>query len=94
MNYPDDYTLIARGKQATLLKERREQIQRVQDVCKFVQGQVAIMVQGVQKRPPEDVTEQVQQSNKALENAFKAQVRIIELTTEIDALEEEAWGKR
>ena len=92
--FPDDQTLIARGKQATLLKERREQIERVQNVCKFVQGQVALMLHGVQKRPPQDVTEQVQGSNKALENAFKAQVRIIELSTEIDSLEEEAWGKK
>jgi len=92
--FPDDQTLIARGKQTTLLKERREQIERVQNVCKFVQGQVALMLQGVQKRPPEDVTQQVQESNKALENAFKAQVKIIELSAEIDSLEAEAWGKK
>ncbi len=92
--FPDDATLIARGKQTTLIKERREQIERVQTVCKYMQGQVALILQGVQKKPPEDVTEQIQIMNKSLENAFKAQVKIIELSTGIDQLETEAWGTK
>ena len=94
MIYPEDLICIARGQHATALKERREQIKRVREICEFMQGQVAIVIQGVQKSPPEEITGQIQQMNKCLENIFKAQVKIIELSGELDRLEEPAWGKK
>lgn len=91
MNYPDESTLVARGKQATALKERREQIQRVQEICRTVQGNATLILTDCQKRPPEDMVT-IERTIKALENASKAQFRIIELSREIDSLEQEAWG--
>lgn len=93
MEYPDDPTLIARGKQATLLKERREQVQRVQDICRTVQGNATLILNDCQKRPPED-ERAIVESLKALENASKARTRIIELSNGIADLEEPAWGKK
>lgn len=91
--FPDEQTLIARGKQSTLLKERREQIQRVQDICRKVQGNATLILNEAQKKPPETLA-QVEESLRALENAKKAIDRLITLSNGIAELEDEAWGQK
>lgn len=90
--FPEDSICIARGKQATLLKERREQIQRVQDICRTVQGNATLILSDCQKRPPEE-SKHLMETMKALENCVIARERIITLSLGIAELEEEAWGK-
>ncbi len=90
--FPDDATLIARGKQTTLLKERREQIERVQEICRTVQGNATLILSDAQKKPPEDA-KALEEAIRALENARNARERIITLSLGIAELEEEAWPK-
>lgn len=91
MNYPDDATLIARGKQATLKKERWEQITRVQNACRTLQGNAALILTDSQRKPPED-RELISETFRVLENIDKAHKRIGELDKDIDALNGPAWG--
>lgn len=93
MNYPDAPILEVRGMLYTCKKDRWEQIERVREVCRFVQGRATLILAEVQKKPAEDYTP-IKESIKALENALKAMDRIIELNLEISTLEEPAWGKK
>lgn len=91
MNYPDDATLIARGKQATLKKERWEQITRVQNACRTLQGNATLILTDAQRKPPED-RELISETMRVLDNIDKAHSRIVELDADISALDGDAWG--
>lgn len=90
--FPDDATLIARGKFSTLMKERKEQIKRVQDICRTLQGNAALLLSDCQKKPPEDLAT-LEATLKAMENLKAAREKIITLSHGLIELEPEAWPK-
>lgn len=92
MNYPDDATLIARGKLSTLNKERREQIERVQTIAKTIMHKANPLLADCQQKPPVDA-EPIANLENCLKNAYKARERLIELCAEIAVLEPQAWPK-
>lgn len=88
--FPDDATLIARGKYSTLVKERKEQIQRVQDICRTIQGNATLILSDSQKRPPEDARA-LEETIRCMENLKAAREKIITLSLGLIELEPAAW---
>lgn len=88
--FPDDTVLIARGKYSTLNKERHEQIKRVQDVCRTIQGTVPLILTDSQEKPPVDGSH-LEKLGKCFENLMSARERLITLSLGLNELEEEAW---
>lgn len=88
--YPDDSTLIARGKYSTLSKERKEQIKRVQGVCTTMMTAAHNILQDCQAKPPVNMAA-YESMAKCLENAISARDRIAALCTEMAELEPMAW---
>lgn len=90
MNYPDDATLIERGKYATLSKERYAQIERVQMIGKTIMHLAGPLLKDCQERPPVDggpLTE----LEKCIKNARSARDRLIEICTEQNQIKPGAW---
>ena len=50
--YPDDLTLIARGKYSTLGKERRKQLERCQDACREIVTAAQAVLRDSEGMPP------------------------------------------
>jgi len=90
--FPDEPTLIARGKFSTLMKERKEQIKRVQDICRTMQGNVALLLKDCEKKPPEDLAT-LEMTMKCMDNLKAARERIITLSLGLIELEPDAWPK-
>jgi hypothetical protein len=90
--FPEDPILIARGKYSTLNKERHEQIKRVQDTCRTIQGAVTLILTDAQEKPPADGSH-LELVGKCFENLKSARERLITLSLGLNELEEEAWGK-
>lgn len=88
--YPDDATLIARGKYSTLSKERKEQIKRVQAICTTMMTAAAHINQDCQARPPVNMAA-YESMVKCLENAISSRDRIAALCKEMAELEPLAW---
>lgn len=90
--FPSDEVLLARGKYSTLGRERNEQIKRVQDICRTIQGNATLILTDAQKRPPEDV-KALEETIRCMENLKAARERIITLSLGLIELEPEAWPK-
>lgn len=90
--FPEEQTLIARGKHATLSKVRYEQIKRAQDICKTIQHEVNPVLQDCQEKPPANISH-LQNIVKCLENLKDARERIITASLGMIELEDEAWPK-
>lgn len=90
--FPADDVLIARGKYSTLHKERKEQIERVQNICATLittaHGVLMECQAKVQDRPQNIVT-----LATCVENMTAARDRIITLNADMAALEPQAWPK-
>lgn len=92
MNFPDDATLLARGKYATLSKERRAQVERVQNISKTIMHLANPLLKDCEERPPVDADSLVRLED-CIKNARSARERLIELCTRMNELEPEAWPK-
>ena len=92
MQFPDDATLLARGKYSTLNKERKKQLERVQTACKTLMHCAGQILSGVQEKPPADA-EYVMLAAKCVANATKGRDEIVVLTEQLNELEKEAWPK-
>ena len=93
MNYPDEATLIARGKWATLGQERRSQIERVQKISKTVMHLANPFLGECQEEPiPENTVLETMQ--ECLRHAEHARKRLIEITQERASIKQQAWGTR
>lgn len=90
MIYPDDATLLARGKYSTLGKELREQVERVQKICKTIMHLANPLLDDCQEDPPVDGSVLVK-LEECVKNAGKARERIIELCAMRAELREAAW---
>lgn len=90
MQYPDDATLVARGKYATLSKERYAQIERVQKIAKTIMHHANPLLQDCQEQPPVDGSH-LKALEDCLRNAQNARERIVELCAGMDELKPTAW---
>lgn len=91
--FPDEATLIARGKYTSLNRERREQIQRVQTIVTTIITEAHSVLRDCQrddlKEPQEP--QRMQTLSKCLENLHAARSKISSLCLGLQGLEEEAW---
>jgi hypothetical protein len=90
--FPDDATLIARGKYSTLNKERKEQLERVQTICKTIMANANPVLRDCECRPPKDM-EALATLDSCVKNALKARTRLIELCEQMAEIEPLAWPK-
>ena len=90
MAYPDDATLIARGKYSTLTHERREQLRRVQAICSLIVTAAQGALRDCEAMPPEDLTH-IMDLERCLLNLKDARGRIVELASEMVELKDKAW---
>lgn len=90
MGYPDDATLIARGKDATLKRERRQQLERVQNICTSMMTAAHAAMRDSEKMPPESAGP-ILEIERCLENLKDARGKIVNLAGEIIELREVAW---
>lgn len=89
MQFPDDPTLIARGKYSTLGRERRVQIARAQQTCGTVMTLCHQALKGLQLDQPETVA--VEKMQTCLDNIKDAGTRIQSLSEEMGGLKPAAW---
>lgn len=90
--YPADDILVARGKYATLSKERRQQIERVQTICKTIMHLANPLLDDCQEKPPANA-DPLTKLQDCLKNAQTARDRIVVLCGAMAELEPLAWGK-
>lgn len=88
--YPDEATLVARGKYATLSHERREQLKRVQSICSFIVTAAQGALRDSEHMPPEDISH-ILDLERCLVNLKDARSRIVSLASEMVELKPFAW---
>ena len=90
--FPDDATLIARGKYATLRRDKRQQLERIQATCATLittaQGVLTECQAKAQDRPQLIVT-----LATCVENLTEARDKVITLNAGMAELENAAWPK-
>lgn len=91
MNYPDNDTLIARGKWATLGRERHALLRDLQAVSKKVMHLAGPLLDDSQEEPPAN-PKPLEELQGCLKGAEKIRNRLIELCTERASLKAQAWG--
>lgn len=89
MQFPDDATLLARGKYSTLGKERRAQLARIQTTCSTVMGLCSQALKGAQMDPPD--LEAIGKLRKCVDSLEAAAEGVSELNEEMNTLKPEAW---
>ena len=92
ISYPDDLTVLARGKYSICGKERREQIERVAKLANTMQQHLLLALNGVQEEPTEK-REHLNALRACLGNWENAWNRIDELDAERALLRAEAFGE-
>lgn len=90
--FPDDATLLARGKYSTLNREWHEQVKRVQDICRTLQAKATLVLSDCQEKPPADASH-VEMVGKCFENLKHARERLMTLSIAMAEIEPEAWPK-
>jgi hypothetical protein len=90
MDYPDDATLIERGRYATLSKERYAQIERVQNLSKQIMHYANPLLADCQERPPVDGVP-LKMLEDCVRNARTARDKLIEICIEQNKLKGAAW---
>lgn len=88
--YPDDATLLARGKYSTLGKERRKQLERIQTTLSTVMHLCHQAMKGAQMDQP-DVSPIMQMGN-CVENLEQAAERVAEYSELMAELKPGAWA--
>lgn len=90
--FPDDPTLIARGKVSTLNKERREQLERVQGICNMLVTETQATLRDCESKPPKDQSH-LETLGKCLDNLYKARERLITIGLGLNEYQDQAWPK-
>lgn len=90
MNFPDDATLIARGKYSTLGRERHAQLERVQKICTTVIGTANHILRDCEQKPPVDASH-LKLLDSCLKNAQDGRERLVTICEEMALLKPEAW---
>lgn len=89
MQFPDDATLVARGKYSTLGKERRKQLKRVQDTAGNLMGLCQQAMHGVQADQAD--TKAIATMQICVDSLKDAGEKIVSLGAEMNVLKPEAW---
>lgn len=90
--FPDDATLIARGKYSTLSRERREQLSRIAKIGTTIIGTANAILRDCEERPPSDGAP-LAMLETCLGNLKAAREKLITLSLGMAELEPQAWGK-
>jgi hypothetical protein len=90
--FPDDQTLIARGKYSTLGRKRHEQLERLQKICTTVIGTANHIMRDAEQKPPTDLGP-LKLLEDCLHNAQNARALLLVLSVQMNELENEAWPK-
>lgn len=88
--YPDDSTLLARGKYSTLTHERREQLKRVQAICSTLVTAAQGALRDCESMPPEDLTH-MRDIERCVTHLKDARGRIVVLANDMLELKDAAW---
>jgi hypothetical protein len=88
--FPSDDILIARGKYSTLGKERRLQLERMQDICSTIVTAAHSALRDSEMMPPASMTP-VDTVEKCLANMKEARERIVQLSNGMIELKPLAW---
>ena len=89
--FPDDPTLIARGKYSTLSGERRDHLKRVAKLSNTLQQNLLAAIRGMEDR--KDVTTYLTGMRACLANLEQSWTRLKAIHAEQCGLSMEAWGK-
>ncbi len=89
--FPDDPTLIARGKFSTLSGERRDHLKRVAKLSNTLQANLLAAIRGLEDR--KDITHHLTAMRACLANLEQSAERMKAIHEEQAALSMEAWGK-
>lgn len=90
MNFPDDQTLLARGKYSTLGRERRAQLARAQKVCTTLMSACSQALRDCEAMPPVN-GEPLRSIETCLKNLADCRHKIVELCAEMEVLKPIAW---
>lgn len=90
MQFPDDPTLIARGKYSTLGRERHAQLARVQKIGTTLIGTANHILRDCEQQPPVDGSH-VKLLEDCLRNVQDAREKLVLLCAEMSALKPQAW---
>src|SRR5581483_846958 len=89
--FPDNPTLIARGKYSTLSGERRDHLKRVAKLSNTLQANIYASLRGLEDR--KDIAHHVATMRACLENLEQSAERMKAIHEEQAELSMEAWGK-
>jgi hypothetical protein len=89
--FPDDPTLIARGKYSTLSGERRDHLKRVAKLSNTLQQHLLSALRGLEDR--KDIAHHLTGMRACLANFEQSAERMKAIHAEQDELSMEAWGK-
>lgn len=90
--FPEDQRLLAIGKYSFLGRKRREQLERLQKICTTVIGTANHIMRDAEQKPPSDIGP-IKLLEDCLKNAQNAREQLVNLSTEMNAIENEAWPK-
>lgn len=90
MQFPDDNTLLARGKYTTLSSERKKQLERVRVACQTMMTSTQRVLRDCEERPPQNMDD-ILLIGRCLENIKTAREVIVGLCNDMADLETEAW---
>jgi hypothetical protein len=91
--YPDEATLIARGKYSTLSKERRKQLERAREICTSITTASHAALRDCEHQPPEE-NGPVLTVEKCLANLKDTRERLTALSKEMIELQPIAWPEQ
>lgn len=92
MVYPDNATLLARGKWATLGREKYALIRDAQTIGKKIMHLANPFLEDCQEELPADETP-LKELHGCLKGAEKIRGRLVEIATERASLKAQAWGQ-
>jgi hypothetical protein len=88
--FPDDATLIARGKYSTLSKERRKQLERAREICTSITTASHAVLRDCELQPPQEAGPLLT-VEKCLTNLKDTREKLVSLSTEMLELQMIAW---
>jgi len=90
--FPDDATLLARGKYSTLNHERRQQLERIQGICRTIMDSAGQILRDAEKIPPVDITP-METIDRCMKNLTKARTELVEVCEGLVEVKPTAWPK-
>lgn len=89
--FPDDATLIARGKHSTLSRERRQQVERFQKAAQAAMHAANAALKEAQEMPPDNPTHLVS-LERCIANMQETRQKIVDLCGQLIEIKREAWS--